>query len=112
MKLSVTHETQYRYSTPVLLSQQLLHLSPRALAWQRCDKHETSVEPTANEMTQRQDYYGNPTASLVIAVPHQTLTARAASAATVEPRAHAARAAPHTAWVPVPARLSGLYPPP
>jgi transglutaminase-like putative cysteine protease len=112
MKLSVTHETQYRYSTPVLLSQQLLHLSPRALAWQRCDKHEISVEPTANEMTQREDYYGNRTASLVIAVPHQTLTVRAASVVTVEPRAHAALAAPKTSWEAVRARLSALDAPP
>src|SRR5258706_9264352 len=112
MKLSVTHETQYRYSTPVLLSQQLLHLSPRALAWQRCDKHEISVEPTANEMTQREDYYGNRTASLVIAVPHQTLTVRAASVVSVDPGAHAALAAPKTSWEAVRARWSALDAPP
>ncbi len=98
MQLAVTHETQYRYSSPVVLSQQLLHLTPRALPWQRCDKHEITVEPTVNEMTQREDYYGNRTASLVIAVPHEALTVRAASSVTVEPRAHAALGAPKTSW--------------
>jgi transglutaminase-like putative cysteine protease len=112
MRLSVTHETQYRYSSPVVLSQQLLHLSPRALPWQRCDKHAISVEPTASEMTQRQDYYGNGTFSLVIAVPHQTLVVRASSDVTVEPRARAALAAPKTSWEAVRARLSALDAPP
>jgi len=63
-------------------------------------------------MTQREDYYGNRTASLVIAVPHQTLTVRAASVVTVEPRAHAALAAPKTSWEAVRARLSALDAPP
>ena len=90
MRLSVTHETQYRYSSPVVLSQQLLHLTPRTLPWQRCDQHAISVEPTANEMTQREDYYGNRTASLVIAVPHDAIIVRAASSVTVEPRARTA----------------------
>ena len=112
MRLSITHETQYRYSSPVVLSQQLLHLTPRALPWQRCDAHEISVEPTANEITEREDYYGNRTASLVIAVPHPALVVRAASTVSVEPRARAALAAPRVSWEAVRARLSALDAPP
>jgi transglutaminase-like putative cysteine protease len=112
MRLSLTHETQYRYSSPVVLSQQLLHLTPRALPWQRCDAHEISVEPSANEMTEREDYYGNRTASLVIAVPHPALVVRAASTVSVEPRARAALAAPRASWEAVRARLSALDAPP
>ena len=112
MRLSVTHETQYRYSSPVVLSQQLLHLTPRTLPWQRCDQHAISVEPTANEMTQREDYYGNRTASLVIAVPHEAIMVRAASSVTVEPRARAALAAPKVSWEAVRARLNALDAPP
>src|SRR2546430_17217991 len=89
MRLSVTHETRYRYSSPVALSQQLLHLTPRVLPWQSCHAHQIDVEPTASEMTEREDYYGNRTVSLVIAVPHQELVARAASAVSIEPRASA-----------------------
>jgi transglutaminase-like putative cysteine protease len=112
MQLSVSHETQYRYSSPVVLSQQLLHLTPRALPWQRCTAHEISVEPTANEVTERDDYYGNRTASLVIAVPHQSLVVRATSTVSVEPRARAALAAPKSSWEAVRARLSALDAPP
>jgi transglutaminase-like putative cysteine protease len=112
MQLAVTHETRYRYSSPVVLSQQLLHLSPRELPWQRCAQHEISVEPTASEITQREDYYGNRTASLVIAVPHEALIVRAASSITVEPRARAALAAPKVSWEAVRARLNVLDAPP
>ena len=112
MRLSVTHETHYRYSSSVVLSQQLLHLTPRVLPWQRCDAHEVSVEPTANEVTQRDDYYGNRTMSLVIAVPHQDLVVRAASSVSVEPRVSAALAAPRSSWEAVRARLSALDTPP
>ncbi|MBV9191598.1 MAG: transglutaminase family protein [Betaproteobacteria bacterium] len=108
MRLTITHETQYRYSSPVALSQQLLHLTPRVLPWQRCDAHEIGVEPTANETTLREDYYGNRTASLVIAVPHDTLVVRAASTVNVEPRARAALAAPKSSWEAVRARLGAL----
>ena len=112
MRLSVTHETRYRYSSPVVLSQQLLHLTPRALPWQSCHAHQLAVEPTASEMTEREDYYGNRTASLVIAVPHGELVVRAASSVSVEPRASAAAAAPKTSWEAVRARLSALDAPP
>src|SRR6267378_464202 len=112
MQLSVTHETRYRYSSPVVLSQQLLHLTPRVLPWQSCSAHHIDVEPTANEMTEREDYYGNRTASLVIAVPHEELVVRAASTVSVEPRARAAAAAPKSSWEAVRARLSALDTPP
>ena len=39
MRLHIIHETQYRYSAPVVLSQQLLHLTPRTLPWQTCEQH-------------------------------------------------------------------------
>ena len=112
MRLSVTHETRYRYSSPVVLSQQLLHLTPRALPWQSCHAHQLAVEPTASEMTEREDYYGNRTASLVIAVPHGELVVRAASSVSVEPRARGVLAAPKTSWEAVRARLSALDAPP
>jgi len=108
MELAVTHETHYRYSSPVALSQQLLHLTPRALPWQSCKAHRIDIEPAASEMTEREDYYGNRTASLVIAVPHHALLVRAASTMSVEPRARAALAAPKSSWEAVRARLSAL----
>src|SRR5260370_37661579 len=112
MRSSATPQARYPYSSPVGLSQQLLQLTPRVLPWQRWGTRQVSVGPTASETTQREDYYGNRTASLVIAVPHQELVVRAASAVSVEPRASAALAAPRSSWEAVRARLSALDAPP
>lgn len=112
MRLRVVHETQYRYSSPVVLSQQLLHLTPRVLPWQSCDAHRITVEPAAGERAERDDYYGNRTVHLLVAVPHESLRVQAESDVTVQPRAKAALAAPKTSWETVRARLQALDAPP
>jgi transglutaminase-like putative cysteine protease len=91
-----------------VLSQQLLHLSPRALPWQSCEIHRLAIEPTANEATEREDYYGNRTVHLLIAVPHEELVVRAESQVSVKPRVQSALAAPRVPWDAVRARLRSL----
>lgn len=98
MRLHVVHETRYTYSSPVVLSQQLMHLEPRSLAWQICEEHAIRVDPPPAEFHERKDYYGNPTRYTLIAVPHTTLMVRAESQVLVEPRAQAALAVPRTPW--------------
>jgi transglutaminase-like putative cysteine protease len=112
MRLHIVHETRYRYSSPVVLSQQLLHLTPRVLSWQACEAHRIGVEPLAGEITGREDYYGNHTVQLLVAVPHDALVVRAESEVSVEPRAESALAAPRQSWEAVRARLSALDAPP
>ena len=112
MRLSIVHDTHYRYSSPVVLSQQLLHLTPRALPWQTCDAHRISVEPTAGEIAEREDYYGNRTLHLLLAVPHDALVVRAESEVSVKPRAQIALGAPKASWEAVRARLRALDAPP
>jgi transglutaminase-like putative cysteine protease len=112
MRLSITHETQYRYSSPVALSQQLLHLSPRELPWQHCEAHRIGVEPAAAETAEREDYYGNRTVHLLVAAPHDALRVHAESAVSVRPRAQAALGAPRVSWEAVRARLRALDAPP
>ena len=112
MRLHILHETQYRYSSPVALSQQLLHLSPRVLPWQSCERHRITVEPPAAEMNDRLDYYGNRTVQLLVAAPHEALVVRAESDVNVKPRAQAALAAPKASWEAVRARLQKLDAPP
>jgi transglutaminase-like putative cysteine protease len=112
MRLHVIHETQYRYSAPVVLSQQLLHLTPRTLPWQSCERHRITVEPTAGEIAEREDYYGNRTLHLLLAVPHEALVVRAESEVNVRPRARERRSAPKIAWETVRARLRALDAPP
>jgi transglutaminase-like putative cysteine protease len=111
MRLHVVHETRYRYSAPVLVSHQLLHLTPRGLPWQRRHEHSIEVEPLLGEFYERQDYFGNSTAHIVIASPHQELVVRAASEVSVAPREAQARAAPQLPWEKVRDGLAALYEP-
>ena len=98
MRLHILHETRYTYSSPVALSHQLLHLAPRALPWQSCEQYRIRIDPAPGEMTERRDYYGNPTLHTLIAVPHEALLVRAESQVSVEPRAQATLAAPRLGW--------------
>ncbi len=108
MRFQVLHETHYRYSSPVVLSQQLLHLTPRTLRWQSCDAHRVTVEPQPGEFDQRDDYYGNRTVHVLLAVPHEELLVRAESDVRLEPREKAALASPQTQWETVRDRLHAL----
>ncbi|HLE67274.1 MAG TPA: transglutaminase family protein [Burkholderiales bacterium] len=112
MRLQVLHETHYRYSSPVVLSQQLLHLTPRTLPWQACRAHRVTIEPQPGEFDQREDYYGNPTVHVLLAAPHEELLVRAESEVSVEPREQAALAAPQTPWETLRDRLHALETPP
>ena len=46
VRYHVLHETRYDYGSPVSLSQQQLHLSPRILAWQQVEEQCVDIEPT------------------------------------------------------------------
>jgi transglutaminase-like putative cysteine protease len=98
MHLQVEHETHYRYSSPVLLSQQLLHLSPRALPWQRCRAHRLTIDPAPGERSEHDDYFGNPVTRFLIAAPHPGLRVHASSTMSVAPREREALARPRPAW--------------
>jgi len=98
VRLQVVHETHYTYASPVLLSQQLLHLRPRALPWQKCTAHRLSIEPNPGEFAEREDYFGNPVAQLLIAAPHDELLVRAASTLEIAPRERAALCLPRAPW--------------
>jgi len=108
MRLHVVHETHYRYSSPVVLSQQLLHLTPRVLPWQAVHAHRIEVEPAAGEFDEHEDYYGNRTVHLLLAAPHEELVVRAESEVEVAPREKAALATPAVPWETVRERLHAL----
>ncbi|MDH3320524.1 MAG: transglutaminase family protein [Betaproteobacteria bacterium] len=98
MRLQVEHETHYQYSSPVLLSQQLLHLSPRALAWQRCHAHRLQIEPVPGELGERDDFFGNAVTQFLIAAPHPELRVHASTTVSVAPREREALARPRVPW--------------
>jgi transglutaminase-like putative cysteine protease len=92
MRLQVVHETHYRYASPVVLSQQLLHLTPRVLPWQVVHSHRVTVDPGGREFDEHEDYYGNRTVHLLLATPHEELIVHAQSDVDVAPREKAALA--------------------
>jgi transglutaminase-like putative cysteine protease len=104
MRYSLVHETAYRYESPVVLSQQLLHLTPRALDFQALDEHRVTIQPEPAEASTRRDYFGNPVTQIMLAAPHASLTVRAESRVTVAPRA---APAPDGAWEAVRDSLHG-----
>jgi transglutaminase-like putative cysteine protease len=87
MKYHVLHETLYRYESPVVLSQQLLHLTPRVLDFQALEEHQVAIEPRPGETSSRSDYFGNPVTQIMLAAPHESLTVRAESTVMVQVRA-------------------------
>lgn len=70
----VTHETHYHYSVPVALSQQLIHLLPRACSWQQTGAQTLGIEPTPTHQRHDVDIFGNPLTRLSFEAPHDTLT--------------------------------------
>ncbi|MGE0875899.1 MAG: transglutaminase N-terminal domain-containing protein [Burkholderiales bacterium] len=79
MRLGIVHETHYSYEVPVVLSQQMLHLTPRAIDWQTLESHAITIDPVPGELVARADYYGNPVSHLLLAAPHSALSVRAES---------------------------------
>jgi transglutaminase-like putative cysteine protease len=104
MRYQVIHETVYRYESPVALSQQLLHLTPRVLPWQKREQHALRIDPVPAETAEREDYFGNPVTQVVLAAPHEQLKVRAESKVRVEKRPPAPAAEP---WEGVRERLRG-----
>ncbi len=104
MDYQVVHETLYRYESPVVLSQQLLHLTPRVLDFQALGEHRIAILPEPGETSTRDDYYGNPVTQIMLAAPHASLAVRAESMVSVQARAAPAAAG---AWEAVRGRLHG-----
>ena len=74
MRYRIRHETHYDYQHAVLLSQQVLHLQPRALAWQQIHAAHISIQPAPDFSQINNDCFGNPCQTLEINQPHQHLS--------------------------------------
>ena len=82
----VVHQTRYVYESRVAVAQQLLHLTPRDLAYQKRIAHSIEISPRPSETTEHLDYFGNPVRHAVLDSPHDALCVRAESEVTVAPR--------------------------
>ncbi|WP_295008467.1 transglutaminase family protein [uncultured Dechloromonas sp.] len=85
VRYHVLHETRYDYGSPVSLSQQQLHLSPRILAWQRVEEQCVDIEPTPSWRRDGLDAFGNPVTWVAFHAPHDSLLIRSVMTIAVEP---------------------------
>jgi transglutaminase-like putative cysteine protease len=81
----VDHWTSYRYSEPVLLSHQQLHLTPRPVEFQRIHAHAVEVVPQPTLRREMIDAFGNPLTEIAIESAHLALQIRAHTAVTIAP---------------------------
>ncbi|MEO8203548.1 MAG: transglutaminase family protein [Betaproteobacteria bacterium] len=79
----IVHETCYEYESRVAVAQQILHLTPRDLAWQKRIAHSIVFDPVPSEITEHEDYFGNLVRRAVLDSPHDVLTVRAESEVSV-----------------------------
>ncbi len=82
----VEHRTLYRYSEPVTLSHQQLHLTPRPLSYQRSRAHEVAILPVPTYRRERSDAFGNPVSEIAIESAHRTLEILARSVVELDAR--------------------------
>lgn len=98
MRYNILHETLYTYPDPVVVSHQLLHVSPRPLPWQTLHRHQTTIEPEPGERSERLDYFGNALTQFALVSRHTFLTVRAASEVSVDSRGGEAQAVGSQPW--------------
>lgn len=79
----VVHETRYTYQSPVTLSQQYLHMTPRSFLYQKAETHQIWVAPREQEIAHGIDYFGNATQYISITEPHKILLVHAESTVTL-----------------------------
>lgn len=85
IRYNVVHETSYLYDSPVSVSRQHLHLTPRDCPWQTCRAHDISIDPEPTLSLSRLDHFGNPVRQFAIEAPHNRLIVRAESTIDVRP---------------------------
>lgn len=86
MIYDVSHKTVYRYTTPVVQSQHVVHMSPRMVERQKVKGHTLLVDPAPTLRTERDDYYGNRVVLFDIEQEHEELTVHAKSTIVVVAR--------------------------
>ncbi|MEO0411079.1 MAG: transglutaminase family protein [Pseudomonadota bacterium] len=84
-RYSVRHQTTYKYSLPVSLSQHFMHLTPRSTATQLVESTTLLTDPAPATWREARDYFGNVTTLASLDEEHFKTTITATSRVTVEP---------------------------
>lgn len=85
VRYRVVHETTYDYGSPVSLSQQQLHLSPRILDWQQVEEQRIDIKPEPTWRRDGLDAFGNPVTWVAFHAPHEMLLIRSVMSVAVMP---------------------------
>jgi transglutaminase-like putative cysteine protease len=85
MIFDISHKTTYQYSSPVVQSQHLVHMSPRSAPGQIVHQHELSVDPAPAVRQHWVDAFGNSVVILDMEVPHREFVLRARSTVETTP---------------------------
>ena len=102
----VLHRTEYRYAAPVSLSQQLLHLQPRAALRQECIDHSLEILPAPSRRHDAIDAFGNPVTRLEFDRPHESLSITSRARLRIAARAAALDPLDSPPWETVVAQLA------
>ena len=81
----IEHHTAYRYSEPVMLSHQQLHLTPLPLGYQQLHRHEIVIAPQPTVRREIADAFGNRITEIAVESAHRELAIDALSELTVHP---------------------------
>jgi len=85
-RYSVEHETLYHYTSAVVQSWQLAHLTPRQLPWQRLLRHSLHIDPQPDERHEAIDSFGNTVVHFGLHGAHRSLRVRMQCLVDVDPR--------------------------
>jgi transglutaminase-like putative cysteine protease len=85
VKYKVTHTTEYQYNELTAVCHNLVHLTPRRSARQRCQDFRLEISPEPAHLASRQDYFGNQSSYFSIQQSHQGLSVTASSRVTLAP---------------------------
>ncbi len=85
MRLTLSHQTHYRYARPVSISHQLLRLTPRNLVRQQVLSHAIRVTPEPASTTTRHDSFGNELTEIFIQDYHDELIINADASVEIGP---------------------------
>jgi transglutaminase-like putative cysteine protease len=105
VQLAVSHETRYRYGSPVSLAHHLAHLKPLDDGYQRLLSHALAIEPAPAHQRDSLDALGNAQRHFSLLSPHRSLHVSATSVVAVRPRFVSLDPAAGPAWEAVAAGL-------
>lgn len=70
----VTHQTVYQHAAPAGAAWQMLQLQPRAESTQECVDFQLELQPAANDLSTRTDFFGNIRHFFSVRTPHRELS--------------------------------------